>query len=146
VLIRDNRRAFFASLVACAIGCLLLVVALVGREVALTPFAFMVMVGLGLYLPYVAVHTTVFERMLAMTRQHGTITFLMYVADAFGYLGYVAVMLARHMVADAGGILGYFVGACWIAAAMSLVALAVAWRYFARGQETELVAAAEVAG
>jgi hypothetical protein len=59
----------------------------------MSAFPFMVLVGLGLYLPYVAVHTTVFERLLAMTRDRGNVGFLLYVADSFGYLGYVAVML-----------------------------------------------------
>ena len=133
VLVRDNRRAFFTSLVTCSAGFVLIIAALVGQNLAVvSPFAFMVLIGLGLYVPYVAVHTTVFERLLAMTRQRGTIGFLMYVADAFGYLGYVAVMLSKHLVTDGNNMLGYFVGACWVAAAFSLVGLLLAWRYFER--------------
>lgn len=132
-LIRDNRRAFFTSLATCAAGFTLITLALVGQQAAaVSPFVFMVLVGLGLYLPYVAVHTTIFERLLAMTRQRGTIGYLMYVADAFGYLGYVGVMFSKHWVAKAT-ILPYFLAACWITAAASFVALVfVAW-YFARG-------------
>ena len=64
--------------------------ALVGLAAGLlSPFAFMVLHGLGLYLPYVAIHTTIFERLIAMTRDRGNIGYLMYLADAFGYLGYV---------------------------------------------------------
>ncbi|MFT3920920.1 MAG: DUF5690 family protein [Myxococcales bacterium] len=96
VLIRDNRRAFFAAIATAASGLVLLCVALVGRQMAmLDAFPFMVLVGLGLYLPYVAVHTTIFERLLAMTRDRGNIGFLMYVADSVGYLGFAAVVLAR---------------------------------------------------
>ena len=62
----------------------------------------MVLVGLGLYLPYVAMHTTVFERLLSMTHQRGNLGFLMYVADAFGYLGYVAVMIAKNLWMNTG--------------------------------------------
>ena len=53
----------------------------------------MVLMGLGLYLPYVAIHTTVFERLIAMTRERGNLGFLMYLADAVGYLGYAVVMV-----------------------------------------------------
>ncbi len=53
----------------------------------------MVLFGLGLYLPYVTVHTTVFERLLAMTREKGTIAFLLTLADSAGYLGYIGVMI-----------------------------------------------------
>lgn len=133
VLIRDNRRAFFASLLVCMAGFSLIVVALIGQKFDwLSPFAFMVLVGFGLYLPYVAFHTTIFERLLAMTREPGTIGFLMYVADAFGYLGYVAVMLSRHMVSSSGNLLDYFLQACLLAAVASLAGIVFAWRYFAR--------------
>ena len=95
-------------------------------------FPFMVLTGLGLYLPYVIIHTTAFERLLALTREPGTIGFLMYVADAFGYLGYVVVMLGRTFGASVIGTeptnaLGLFTTVAWRATALSLVALAVAW-------------------
>jgi hypothetical protein len=133
VMIRDNRRAFFVSLLTCMTGFLLIVATLLALDWGmLSPFAFMVAIGLGLYLPYVAIHTTVFERFLAMTRDRGTICFLMYVADAFGYLGYVAVMLSQHLVAETNNMLDYFIGACWIVASLSLAGMVVAWRYFVR--------------
>ena len=61
----------------------------------LDAFPFMVLVGLGTYVPYVAFHTTVFERLIAAFRGgRGNIGYLMYLADATGYLGYVGVMVA----------------------------------------------------
>jgi hypothetical protein len=135
VLIRENRRAFFFALATCGLGFVLIAAALVSRSVnGLSGFAFMVLIGLGLYLPYVAFHTTLFERLLAMTRERGNIGFLMYVADSIGYLGYVAVMLLRLF---RGGSIGdvdfvrFFELACWLACGLSLVCLAVSWRYFA---------------
>ncbi len=35
---------------------------------------------LGLYFPYVAIHATVFERLMAMNRDRGNIAYLMYLA------------------------------------------------------------------
>lgn len=43
-------------------------------------------------------HTTIFERLIAMTGERGNLGLLMYLADSFGYLGYVGVMLARGVV------------------------------------------------
>lgn len=69
---------------------MLIVLSLIGlRDGWLEPIPFMVMIGLGLYIPYVAVHTTIFELAIAMTRDRGNIGYLIYLADAFGYLGYV---------------------------------------------------------
>ena len=137
VLLRDNRFAFFASLATCGIGFVLITIALIGLAVDFVePFTFMVLVGLGLYLPYVAIHTTVFERLLAMTRDRGTICFLMSVADAFGYLGYAAVMLGKQLVVSRTDILGYFIGAAWIASIGGMCGLIFVWQYFARRAST----------
>lgn len=132
VLIGPNRRAFFGALLICGLGLVLLVAALAGQQTGwLAGFPFMVLVGLGLYLPYVAVHTTVFERFLAMTRDRGNIGFLMYLADTVGYLGYVAVLLARNLCDVNTGFLRYFLVLGWLVAIGSLLVLGAAWRYFA---------------
>ena len=103
ILIVDNRRAFFASLGVAGAGALLMVCALAGlRQSWLGGFGFMVLMGLGLYLPYVAIHTTVFERLIAMTRERGNLGFLMYLADAAGYLGYSAVMVGKSYLPQRG--------------------------------------------
>ncbi len=111
VLIVDNRRAFFAALgVAIAGGLLMLgaLAALAGSRI--DGFTFMVLLGSGLYLPYVAVHTTVFERLIAMTRERGNLGFLMYVADSAGYLGYAALMIARSALPVRGRLLAVLRG------------------------------------
>ena len=94
VLIVDNRRAFLASIGVALAGAMLLLAALAGSQVAMVGgFPFMVLLGLGCYLPYVAIHTTIFERMIAMTRARGNLGFLMYIADAAGYLAYRVYVL-----------------------------------------------------
>jgi hypothetical protein len=131
-LVRDSRSAFFASLGVCAAGLGLLIVSLVGWQLGwLSGFAFMVLIGLGLYLPYVAVHTTVFERFLAMTRERGNLGFLMYVADSIGYLGVVAVLFAKNLVKVEGSFSSFFLFVSWVTAGLSIVCLAGSWWYFA---------------
>jgi hypothetical protein len=95
-------------------------------------FAFMVLIGLGLYLPYVAIHTTVFERLLGMTRERGNIGFLMYVADSTGYLGYAMVMVARNFLPVTYNVLTLFLISCWLTVGLSAICLFFSWRYFAR--------------
>jgi hypothetical protein len=138
VLIRDNRRAFFTGLGLAAGGIALVLVSLAGLEFsAFSPFAFMVAYGIGLYLPYIAVHTTIFERLIAMTRDRGTIGYLMYLADSFGYLGYVAVLIARTAGAGMDDFLGFFLKLSWMIALACLVLLVPCWRYFARHPATK---------
>jgi hypothetical protein len=93
----------------------------------------MVLLGLGMYVPYVAVHTTVFERLVALTRERANIGFLMYLADAVGYLGYAAVMLARSAQPRHENFLALFLSvSTWLVAgamgAMAVAGLLYAWR------------------
>lgn len=143
VLIADNRRAFTYALWVAAAGSAAVTAALLGLQAgALSPLAFMVMHGVGLYLPYIAVHTTVFERLIAMTRDRGNIGYLMYLVDAFGYLGYVAVLLVRQAAAPGGDFLAFFVPLSWVIAAATAGFLLPAWVYFLRHPATQRAAEA----
>ncbi len=147
-LILSNRRAFFASLAisAAGFGLVLLGIGLHAQH-RIGGFELMVLLGLGLYLPYVAVHTTVFERLIAMTRQRGNLGFLIYVADTAGYAGYVVVMLVRAWLLAPGRGLSTaeatvldgvsdssfadgFVTLCLLVAVLSLTCLGLCAAYF----------------
>lgn len=133
IYIPNNRTAFFVSLANSVVGSLVVVAsALAWQAGLLSGFSLMVMLGLGLYLPYVAVHTTVFERLLAMTRDKGNIGFLMYLADSFGYLGYVAVMLARNYFGPPEHLLGFYLTTCLALGSASVICLLVAIVNFRR--------------
>jgi hypothetical protein len=132
VLIRDNRRAFFTGLGAALAGSGLIAITLVALSWGLvSPFAFMVLLGVGLYLPYIAVHTIIFERFIAMTRDRGNVGYLMYLADSFGYLGYVAVLFARTLFGPSENFLSFFLAISWTVAIACVVLLIPCWRYFA---------------
>lgn len=133
VLIRDNRRAFFTSLALAAGGLGLALLALIGiRTGAVSPFAFMVLLGVGMYVPYVAVHTTVFERLIALTRERGNIGFLMYVADSVGYIGYAAVMVSRSAFPSRENFLGFFLDLATVLVVTAFAAVALSWALYAR--------------
>jgi hypothetical protein len=133
VMMRNNRLAFYTSLGICAVGLGWMVAVVACRQGGwVDPFSYMVMIGLGLYLPYVAIHTTVFERLLATTRDKGTSSYLLYLADSFGYLGYVAVLLAKGLLAKQGDLLSLFENAAMLAGAGGLLLLATGTLAFAR--------------
>ncbi|MGZ5134094.1 MAG: DUF5690 family protein [Flavitalea sp.] len=58
----------------------------------------MQLVGLGLYMAYIPFNCIFFERMIATFRIGGNVGFLIYIADAFGYLGSISVMLAKEVM------------------------------------------------
>jgi len=132
VVVRNHRRAFFGSLGLAFLGAVLIAAALLGlRGQLLSPLAFMVLIGLGLYLPYIVVQTTLFERLMALTRERGTVGYLVYLADAFGYLGYVAVLMARNLLAPGENFLSFFILLSWATAGACVLLLIPCWRYFA---------------
>ena len=54
--------------------------------------------GLGLYMAYIPFNSIFFERMIATFRLRGNVGFLIYITDAFGYLGSVLVMLGKEFI------------------------------------------------
>ena len=83
-----------------------------------------------MYVPYVAFHTTVFERLIAISRHPGNLGFLMYLADAIGYLGYAVVLATRNSLDDPGSVLPFFRTLLGMISLGSIVALMVALMYF----------------
>ncbi len=124
IYIRDNRTAFFLSMFNSVLGLgLILAAVALWRFGRVSGFPLMVLLGVGLYLPYVSVHTTIFERFLAMTRDKGNIGFLMYLADSFGYLGYVAVMLSRNYFGTPDHFLEFYLDTCVVLGICSIVCM-----------------------
>jgi MFS family permease len=58
----------------------------------------MQLVSLGLYMAYIPFNCIFFERMIATFRIAGNVGFLIYIADAYGYLGSVIVMLSKSFM------------------------------------------------
>ncbi|MES2003484.1 MAG: DUF5690 family protein [Bacteroidota bacterium] len=96
MLIKNNQKAFVithwiivAGFLMAGISSLLFVLHV------LPPFAWMTWVGLGLYMGYIPFNCILFDRMIATFRQTGNVGFLMYLADSFGYLASVAVIISK---------------------------------------------------
>ena len=123
-LIKNNRVAFLTTLGLLCVGFSIVLGTVFGHQAgSLSPMNFMVLLGLGMYIPYVAFHTTVFERMLAVFRETGTIGYLMYLADAFGYLGYIAIMVFRNTASNESRYLNLLV---WVSVLISVVSTLIA--------------------
>jgi hypothetical protein len=133
VRVRDNRRAFFV-----VHGLMLGGAALIGAGTALFACgalggaAWMIVVGAGLYLAYVPYGCVLFDRLMAMTYTAGTAVFMVYVTDAAGYAGSVALLLFKHLGAPEIDWLPFFVGLSYATSAVCLLGFLASWRYFAR--------------
>ncbi|MEM6763498.1 MAG: DUF5690 family protein [Bacteroidota bacterium] len=97
VLIKDNMRALIINHLIILVGLVM---------VAVSTFAFqqgwigaplwMILEGLGLYLGYVLYNSVFFERIIAAFKYVSNVGFLIYLADSFGYMGSVGVLLYKN--------------------------------------------------
>ena len=100
-LISDNRRGFLAAIGAMIIGMLILLVGtLAFQRGAIGGLSWMIMTGLGSYLAYVPFNTILFERLVAYTRISGTAVFAIYLSDAAGYSGAIALQVGKDLLAE----------------------------------------------
>lgn len=64
----------------------------------MSPVYWVTATGLGLYMGYIPYNCVLFERFIATFRLVGNVGFLIYIADSFGYLGSVGVILTKAIM------------------------------------------------
>jgi hypothetical protein len=95
--IKNNKLAFMVNHFIILFGMILIGVStLLFEQQIITPTMWMILIGLGLYLGYVPFNSILFDRLLATFKYVGTVGFLIYVADAFGYLGSIGVLFFKE--------------------------------------------------
>ena len=97
MLIRNNQTALLTNHLIIILGMMLLGLAtLLFEQHWITAPTWMILIGLGLYLGYVPFNCIFFDRLIAAFQYSGTVGFIMYVADSFGYLGSVCVLFLKE--------------------------------------------------
>jgi MFS family permease len=108
-LIRDNFFGLLAAFTLMISGSLSLGIStLLLDRGAINGLSWMILVGIGSYLAYVPYGSILFDRMIAQTHVIGTAVFAIYVADALGYTGSVAVLLFKDLVVGEATRLDFF--------------------------------------
>jgi hypothetical protein len=132
MIVRDNLRALLVIHGIVILGAAVLGGATLGFQLGMiSPIAWMILSGAGLYMAYTPFNAMLFDRMIAATGRVGTAGFLIYLADASGYVGSVALLLFRNFgVADMDW-LNFFVWTCYAAAAVSVGLVAISAVFFA---------------
>ncbi|GGA55133.1 DUF5690 family protein [Sphingomonas psychrolutea] len=111
MLVRDNMRALLAMHGIIILGALFLGLSTLAFQAGLLgPLPWMILGGAGLYLAYTPFNAMLFDRMIAAIGKPGNAGFLIYLADASGYAGSVALLLFRSLVAPKMDWLRFFIG------------------------------------
>jgi MFS family permease len=97
ILIKNNTKAFTVIHLMIITGCLLAGFSTwLFNQQYINAIQWMTMAGMGLYFGYIPYNAIFFERMLATFKSNGNVGFVMYIADAAGYLGSIGVLLLKE--------------------------------------------------
>jgi len=131
MFIRNNRVAFYANQGLIIFGGALVVVLtfLLGMK-AIDPAFWMIAMGFGMYLPYIAFHTMLFDRWIALFKYQSNIGYLMYTADAFGYLGSTAILFFKNFGAHQVSWLNFFITTAFCTGVATVVLSLLSTFYF----------------
>ena len=98
VIIKNSFKALMIAHLFIAIGFIIAGVSTyLFTQGMVAPIWWITLVGLGLYMVYIPFNSVFFERMIAAFRFTGNVGFLIYLADSFGYLGSVSVLLSKEI-------------------------------------------------
>lgn len=94
--------------------------------------AWMTFVGTGLYISYVPFNCLYFERMIATYRVRSNVGFIMYIADACGYLGSVFILFAKEFMGIQLSWTSFFTNSILLISGLGIIATIIAAIYFKR--------------
>lgn len=97
-LVRKNKLAYNIGMSLTILGsAMVLISTVLFNNHLMSPVYWMIISGIGVYLPYILFHCLIFERLVALLSFKGNVGFLFYIADAFGYLGSVMVLVLKEI-------------------------------------------------
>lgn len=131
VLFKDPKKTFtfMFSIMITGAGMISLSTFLFQTHV-IGPLPWMILIGIGLYFCYVPFGCMLFDNIMALVGTVGTAGFMIYVADAFGYLGSVFLMLYKNFFAAKLPWLTFFISFSYATAFICTVGLIFAYFYF----------------
>ncbi|MEO5997932.1 MAG: DUF5690 family protein [Chitinophagaceae bacterium] len=133
VLVRNNFRAFLLAQIIMLAGFVLaLLVTFMYTNGHLNLFTWMTTIGLGLYMVYIPFNSILFDRFIAAFRYAGNTGFLIYIADSFGYLGSVGVLLSRSLFSIKINWLSFYTGMVSWVAVFGIIGVVISMIYFVR--------------
>lgn len=96
------------------------------------PVPWMIFVGMGLYLGYVPFGCVLFDRLIAAVGFVGTAGFMIYLTDAFGYIGSVGLMLLKNFGNAQLSWLKFFINLSYVTSVVCTICFLLSLFYFSK--------------
>jgi len=144
IVVRDNVKALLVIHGVVFAGLLLLGLSTLAFQAGLlSALAWMILSGAGLYMAYVPFNAMLFDRLIAASGTVGTAGFLIYIADASGYLGSCALLMWRNFGLVELNWLQVFTASAYGASIIGMILMGLSAIYFLR--KTALVKPFDIA-
>ena len=136
--IKDNFKALLTYHVLLILGTVVLAASTFMFQIGiLEPFFWMVCTGFGLYICYVPFNCLLFDRFIATFKVKGNSGFLIYIADSFGYIGSVFVLLYKNFGQANVSWLNFFVYGTYAVALIGICSTIILFVHFVSRRKAE---------
>ena len=136
MMVKNNRLALSVIHAVMLGGTVLMGISTLAFQLHLVgPVIWMISVGVGLYLAYVPYGCMLFDRLIACIGVTATAGFMIYVTDAFGYLGSVGLLLYKNFGQPDLDWLPFFIGLSYLTSILCSLSFCFSWGYFHRRTE-----------
>jgi MFS family permease len=98
----------------------------------ISPFQWMLWIGMGLYFGYIQFNSIFFDRLIANFKYESNVGFLIYLADSVGYLGSVSVVLYKELGQSNTGVVDFFKLGGYAIALLGSVFITISLLYFSK--------------
>jgi MFS family permease len=139
ILIKNNKWAFYLNIgMILFSGALMLFSTSLYHSGRMGPITWTILSGFSMYLPYICYHTLFFERWIAFFKYKSNAGFLMYMSDAFGYLGSIIILLVRNFATPSISWVNYFIYCSYILG-VAVIILSVFLLFYFKKTEKKLL-------
>ena len=129
--VRDNFRALVINHLAVIAGFVLVGAStLLYRGGVLPPVPWMALVGFGLFLGYIPFNGVLYDRLIAVFGIKSNAGYLIYVADFFGYLASVGVLIYKSIFQKGMTHVAFFIDASYVLSLVGIVTMSLSLAYF----------------
>ncbi len=133
VFVKNNLKALIINHIIIIAGFILSGVAtILYTQGDVTPFWWITLTGVGLYMGYVPFNCMLFERLIAAFKYVSTAGFIIYVADSAGYIGSDAILIVKNFSSIDISWSQFFINSVLVISAIGVLLVLISAIYFFR--------------
>ncbi|MFW0739195.1 DUF5690 family protein [Flavobacterium sp. T12S277] len=130
---KNNYKAFRNYHLVLLVGSVLIsTTTFLFQKQLISAFPWMMISGFGMYVCYIPFNGLFFDRMIATYKIKGNTGFLIYIADAFGYLGSVLVLFFKNFGDRKISLLNFFTTCIYLLSFVGIITTIMSFNYFKR--------------